>query len=222
MPVTTRSRFQNMFTGPHTPPTDSEETTNAPQFTSRQALSPLERILERLDTLVSRATSSISQPGRNLDYDEGRDGSGGQPGFTQGYSTSPIAGAPVSGQPETGESHSPTRLPMLDTTRPTGSSSLSDLGHPTPTPSSSSMAIRRDQHLQSSPTPIHSNMFRDIRVPLYRDHGPHGRATVPVSNITSTQGHNMLEDLSKADEALRHFSQEGGNPLKDQIPNLFG
>jgi len=29
------------------------------------------------------------------------------------------------------------------------------------------------------------------------------------------QGYNMLEDLSKADEALRHFSQGGGDPLQN-------
>lgn len=54
------------------------------------------------------------------------------------------------------------------------------------------------------------------------DHGPHGRATAPVSNITSTQHHNMLEDLSKGDEPLRHFYQEGGNPLQNFFCNNQG
>ena len=196
-----------MFTGPQTPSTDPAETTTAPHSTTQQALSPLERILQRLDTLVSRATpastSSNSQPGRISDYDEGRDGSGGRSGFKQGPRTSPIAGASVGND----VSHYPTRLPVPDTTGPTGSSSLSNLGHLPPTLSSSSSG----QNLQSS------NILHEIRVPL--SHSPHGRATVPVLGVPTTrdqvQGYNMLEDLSKADEALRHFSQGGGDPLQN-------
>ena len=108
MPVTTRSRFRNMFTG--TPPTGSEEaTTNAPQSTSRQALSPLERILDRLDSLVSRATSSptpttySSRPGPNMEA--GRNDIGGRIGLEKGPRASPIARASSPGQPGDDVSH---------------------------------------------------------------------------------------------------------------------
>ena len=59
-------------------------------------------------------------------------------------------------------------------------------GHLLPTPSSSSSI---EQGLPSS------NMLHEIRVPLSRDHGPHGRATVPVLGVTTTrdqgQGYNI-------------------------------
>ena len=113
-----------------------DNTLPAPQPTS----SPFERFLERFETILSRAiipstpspsTSSISQPGRDLDAD-GRNDSGGRIGNKQGYRASPIAGASVSGQPETDVSHSPPRLPIPDTTIPTvRSSSLPDPGQST-------------------------------------------------------------------------------------------
>jgi len=249
MPVITRasSRLLTMFN--QTSPSDTQPAQQAQPASVATPPSPLDRLLGHFETLLSHiqnsspttpTTSSISQPGRDLDSD-GRKGSGGRIGFKQGSRASPIAGASVSGQPETGVSHSPTRLPMPDTARPTRSFSLSDLGQstpaPTPTPSSSSIPVLREldadgggdnegrplefkqgsrappgtnpevshspprlssgptlssntvrsssilppgQNLQSSPTSIHSN--------LHHIHDPHGRATVPMSNITSKDG----------------------------------
>ena len=154
MPVITRasSRLLTMFN--QTSPSDTQPAQQAQPASVATPPSPLDRLLGHFETLLSHiqnsspttpTTSSISQPGRNLDSD-GRNGSGGRIGFKQGSRASPIAGASVSGQPETDVSHSPTRLPMPDTTQPTGSLTLSDPGQPSPipTPSSSSNPVLRE------------------------------------------------------------------------------
>jgi len=135
--------------------------------------SPLERLLECFEAFLSRvnghpspslpATTSNpyfptptppsyptppppSLPGHDLDADGG-DGSGGRIlGSIQGYRASPpIVGAPASGQPEVGVSHSPTRLPWCpDTAQAIArSSSLHDqcLSSSSPIPSSNISSI---------------------------------------------------------------------------------
>jgi len=123
----------------------------------------------------------------------GRNDIGGRIGLTQGRRASPIVRASSPGQPGDDVSHSPTRLPMPDNVRPTvTSTSMLDPGLTALNLSDYDSNQNDNLHPLSSPMTSKilqsSNMLHEIRVPLSRDHGPHGRATVPVLGVTTTRG----------------------------------
>ena len=194
MPVTTRprSRFLTMFTDPNPDPTGADAPTAALAQTGTATTppSPLDRLLVHFETLLSHIQNSTpttysSRPGPNMEA--GRNDSGRRLGLTQGLRASPIVRASSPGKPGDDVSHYP-EFPVPETARSTVlSTSMLDPGL-SALNSSSPDSNQYSTPSYNSPTPIHSNMFRDIRVPLYRDHSPHGRATVPVSNITSRDG----------------------------------